>query len=209
MTKIKICGLTSKEDTTYVNEAMPEYVGFVFADSKRKVSLEQAAKLKAQLNPLIQTVGVFVKEPMEQIVELCQHKIIDCVQLHGEEPMEYVAELRKRILNPIIYAKRIRKGEELSFIDTDSVDYLLFDTYVRGSYGGSGRLIDYKQVPRVEKPLFLAGGLNAENVRQAIKAVHPYCVDVSSGVETEGKKDLKKILEFVRCVRENESSSFR
>lgn len=202
MTKIKICGLTSNEDIEYVNEAMPEYVGFVFADSKRKVSLAQADKLKERLDRSIQTVGVFVKEPMEHIVELCQHEIINCVQLHGEEPMEYVAELRQRIQNPIIYAKRICKGIELSFLDTEFIDYFLFDTYVKGSYGGSGRLIDYEQVPRTEKPLFLAGGLNRKNVKQAIESVHPYCVDVSSGVEMDGKKDLKSILEFVRCVRE-------
>ena len=242
MTKIKICGLKSIEDVAIVNEVMPEYVGFVFAESKRKVSKEQAIQMREVLNPKIQVVGVFVKEPMKNIVELCMEGVIDCVQLHGEETLGYVMNLKQQIEQPMIYAKRLGQirltvsGEELqegisqkrefnirnedvanifdekevNIYDKNEdavqleqwpVDYLLFDTYVRNMYGGSGKLIDYEGVPQLKKPIFIAGGLTAETVGAVIASIRPYCVDVSSGVETNGRKDREKILRFVEQVR--------
>lgn len=229
MTRIKICGLKSLDDVVIVNEVMPEYVGVVFANSRRKVSKELALQMRVALHPKIQVVGVFVKEPIEQIIELCQEQIIDCVQLHGEETLEYVEELKRQITQPIIYAKRIAQtglmldgqltndrlhNEEMDIRKEEKVviaealqlencpaDYLLFDTYVKGIYGGSGKLIDYEGVPKLRKPIFLAGGLTAETVMNAIGSVKPYCVDVSSGVETDGRKDRDKILRFVDQVR--------
>ena len=207
MTKIKICGLKSLEDVAIVNEVMPEYVGFVFAKSKRKVSKELALQMRVALHPKIQVVGVFVKEPMEHIVDLCQEQIIDLVQLHGEETLEYVQELRRKIKQPIIYAKRLAqtgersKGDLPQELERFPTDYLLFDTYVKDVYGGSGKLIDYEGVPKLRKPFFLAGGLTEETVVKAIVSVKPYCVDVSSGVETDGRKDCEKIIRFVQQVR--------
>lgn len=201
MTKVKICGLTSRQDIDIVNEAKPDYVGFVFAPSRRKVEIEQAKDLKKLLNPDIYSVGVFVQEPLQRIVDICRENIIDCVQLHGEESLEYVKELQKRITRPIIYARRLQPEQAMERFDSYPVDYLLFDTYVKDAYGGSGKLIDYSRIPKIKKPLFLAGGMNSENVSAAITEVHPYCVDVSSGVETEGKKDREKVLRFVQQVR--------
>ena len=201
MTKIKICGLKSLEDVAIVNEVMPDYVGFVFAESKRKVSKELALQMRVALNPKIQVVGVFVKEPMERIVEFCKEQIIDCVQLHGEETLEYVQELKQQIKQPIIYAKRLAQTGELSAGALPPADFILFDTYVKGVYGGSGKLIHYEGVPKLRKPIFLAGGLTAETVANAIVSVNPYCVDVSSGVETDGRKDREKIIRFVQQVR--------
>lgn len=200
MTKIKICGLKSLEDVAIINEVMPEYVGFVFAKSKRKVSKEQAIQMRANLEPKIQVVGVFVNEPIEHIIELCSEGVIDCVQLHGEEALDYVLELKAKIEQPIIYARRLVQQGVVQF-EQWPVDFLLFDTYVKDVYGGSGKLIDYECVPKVRKPIFLAGGLTAETVGAAITSVSPYCVDVSSGVETNGTKDRDKIFKFVEQVR--------
>lgn len=206
MAKIKICGLKSLEDVAIVNEVMPEYVGFVFAKSKRKVSKEQAIQMRANLDPKIQVVGVFVKEPMEHIIELCSEGVIDCVQLHGEEDLDYVMELKAKIEQPIIYARRLVQQGVVQF-EQWPVDFLLFDTYVKDVYGGSGKLIDYECVPKVRKPIFLAGGLTAETVGAAITSVSPYCVDVSSGVETNGTKDRDKIFKFVEQVRNEQTQS--
>lgn len=201
MTKIKICGIKTLDEVAIINEVKPDYVGFVFAESKRKITDSTAGILKEALNQKIQTVGVFVKEPMDNIIQLCNHGIIDLVQLHGEESLEYIEELRSSIENPIIYARRLKSREEACSYEEYPVDYLLFDTYVKGVYGGSGRLIDYHQIPKMSKPIILAGGLNLDNVEEAISAVKPYCVDVSSGVEREGIKDGEKIRQFVQKVR--------
>lgn len=206
MTKIKICGLKSLEDVAIVNEVMPEYVGFVFAKSKRKVSKDQALKMRGSLDSKIQVVGVFVKEPMKHIIELCSEGVIDCVQLHGEEALDYVLELKAKIEQPIIYARRLVQQGVVQF-EQWPVDFLLFDTYVKDVYGGSGKLIDYECVPKVRKPFFLAGGLTAETVGAAITSVSPYCVDVSSGVETNGTKDRDKIFKFVEQVRNKQTQS--
>lgn len=201
ITKIKICGIKTLDEIAIINEIEPDYIGFVFADSKRKITESTARLLKEALNHKVQSVGVFVKEPMENIIQLCKEGIIDLVQLHGEESIEYIEELRSRIEKPIIYARRLITKEEACAYDEYPVDYLLFDTYVKGVYGGSGKLIDYQQIPMMNKPIILAGGLNSDNVEEAISATKPYCVDVSSGVETEGKKDPGKMHEIVKKVR--------
>ena len=201
MPKIKICGLRTLEDIAVINEVQPDYVGFVFAESKRKISKNTARVLKEGLSQKILSVGVFVQEPIQNIVSLCNQGIIDLVQHHGEESFDYITELRSRINQPIIYARRLRTREEAYLYDEYPVDYLLFDTYVQGVYGGSGRLINYRQIPKMNKPIILAGGLNAENVEEVLSTIHPYCVDVSSGVETDGNKDGVKILEFIQKVR--------
>lgn len=201
MTKIKICGITSEKEIDAVNEAAPDYVGFVFAKSRRQINAETAARLRSLLNPAIQTVGVFVQAPMEQIVDLCERRIIDCVQLHGEESMDYVDTLKKRVSVPVIYARRLKPGEQANEFERYQAEYILLDTYVEGQMGGSGQLIDLSKVPSLQKPLFLAGGLKEENVAMAIQRIKPYCVDVSSGVETNGKKDREKMLRFVEQVR--------
>ena len=199
-TRIKICGLTRLEDITYVNEAKPEYIGFVFwPKSKRAVGDEQAAELKKSLDPSIQAVGVFVNETPERIIQLLQKQIIDLAQLHGEETEEQIERIRRETGKPVIKAVKIRTREDILAGIQTKADYLLLDSGM-----GSGETFDWNTIPQIEKPFFLAGGLYPGNVEEAVQNFHPYAVDVSSGVETDGKKDETKIREFIRRVRDEQ-----
>lgn len=200
-TKVKICGLRREKDILLVNDCKPDYIGFVFAKSKRQVSGETAAKLKQLLNPDIQAVGVFVNASIEEIAELCEKHIIDEVQLHGDEDQDYILELKKYVKNPIIKAVRVKNTEQILEAEKLPCDMLLLDTYTKGQYGGSGTTFDYELIPKLRKPYFLAGGLTIENVTQAIMCCKPYAVDVSSGVETDGWKDAEKVRSLIEKVR--------
>lgn len=202
MTKIKICGLKTLEDVEAVNQLQPEYAGFVFAPTKRFVTDTQAKEMREHLLPSIQTVGVFVNEPIEHVVSLCRDGMIDVVQLHGDETEEYARNLRGRITNPIIRAIRVQSRQQILTMADYPCDYFLFDTYKKGTYGGTGEGFDRTLIPKLDKPFFLAGGLQVDTVAEAIAQINPYCVDVSSGVETDGKKSPEKMKEFCRAVRE-------
>jgi phosphoribosylanthranilate isomerase len=184
--KIKICGLVKECDIDYVNEALPDYAGFVFAKSKRKISADRAYALKRGLSPFIKAVGVFVDHDISFVRDLLERGIIDIAQLHGHEDEEYISAISA----PVIKAVRI--GEKFDY----PADYLLFDS----SSGGSGEAFDWSLIPKIDKPFFLAGGINIGNITKAMK-VNPFAIDVSSGVETNGVKDREKILEIVRSVR--------
>lgn len=201
MTKVKICGLSRFVDVDMVNETLPDYIGFVFAKSRRQIDEETAAQLKSKLNRNIQAVGVFVNEDKARIIRLCKAGTIDIVQLHGDEDEGYSKELRVEISNPIIKAVRVRNRKDIERAESFPCDYLLFDTYKESQYGGSGETFDWTMITKVNKPYFLAGGLQSDNVIQAINQAHPYCLDVSSGVETDGWKDNKKIIEIVTKIR--------
>ena len=205
MTRVKICGLKSPQDIEIVNECMPDYIGFVFADfSKRYVTLEKALELKQLLNPKIKSVGVFVNERIDVIMSILESGAIDIVQLHGNEDEEYVAELRERIrcskvLSPepeIIQVFNMNKIQNLSDIQKTSADYILLD-----SGYGTGQTFDWEKLKDIDKPFFLAGGLNLENVEQAVREIAPFAVDVSSGVETQGSKDRSKVERFINLVK--------
>ena len=197
MSRIKICGLTRQKDIDFVNEAKPDYIGFVFAPSKRQVEAAQAFALRKRLSPEIRAVGVFVDAPISQIRDICEKKILDCVQLHGREDSAYIRTLREHIGLPVIKAVSMSRPIDLKKLDGLDADYLLFD---QGS-GGSGQTFDWDRIPKVDKPFFLAGGLNPNNLSQAIEAVKPFAVDLSSGVESGGVKDREKIMKAVRSVR--------
>jgi phosphoribosylanthranilate isomerase len=201
MTKIKICGIKDLDGISYVNQYKPDYIGFVFANSKRQVHDEEAVMLKNALDKSIQVVGVFVNEQVEHIISLCERNIIDIVQLHGDEDEIYVKKLRKSLSNTIIKAVRVQSSEQIQAMGEFNCDYLLLDTFVKGSYGGSGIGFDRKLIPSFCKTFFLAGGLNKDNILQAIKDCNPFCVDLSSGVETNHKKDEQKIKEIIELVR--------
>ena len=204
-TKIKICGLKRPEDIQSVNSLKPDYVGFVFAKSNRQVTEKVETSLRELLLAEISTVGVFVREPIERITRLCKEKIIQIIQLHGEEDAEYIKRLRHEVPDiPIIRAVRVRSGEQILEAEKMDCEYLLLDTYIKGTYGGSGKQFDKRLIPRLEKPYFLAGGLDAGNVRENIEACHPYAVDVSSTVETDGITDAIKIQNFIERVRNHE-----
>lgn len=207
MTKIKICGLKRPEDIEYVNQYLPDYAGFVFAGSKRKVTDEQAEELSRKLDGRIIAVGVFVNEPAEHIVNLVKKGIIRVVQLHGDEDREYILKLRENLEESvkIIKAVRVQNREQILEAEKLPCDYLLLDTWQKDAYGGCGKQFDKSLIPAdMSKPYFLAGGLAADNIRENIQICHPYAVDVSSAVETDGKKDEKKIQEFIERVREYE-----
>lgn len=202
MTKIKLCGLSRPEDITAVNEISPDYIGFVFAKSRRQVNEETAKILKKSLNPNIQAVGVFVNEEIKTISRLCQNNIIDIVQLHGDEDENYIRKLRREIPGLMIKAVRVKDVEDIKRAGEYSCDYLLFDTFIEKEYGGSGVAFNWSMIgEEIAKPYFLAGGLHIGNVEGAIKQCHPYCLDVSSGVETDGYKDKHKIREIVAKIR--------
>lgn len=194
MAKIKICGLHSPEDIVAANEAMPDFVGFVFAKSKRQVTLERVKALKALLNPGILSVGVFVDESFDVILEASP--VIDMVQLHGRESDGYIRALKSAINKPIIKSIGVRSGEDIKNAEKTTADYLLFDNIL----AGSGQSFDWSLIHDIKKPFFLAGGINLDNIHDALK-INSYALDVSSGAETNGVKDKDKILKLVRSVR--------
>lgn len=195
-TKIKFCGLSRPEDMETVNRVHPDYIGFVFAGkSKHYVTPEQAAKLRKLLHPGIRAVGVFVDEPPEAVAELLQTGVIDLAQLHGSEDEVYITKLRKLTDKPVIQAFRVQKKEDLVATEGSSADYILLD-----SGAGCGKTFDWSLLEQIERPYFLAGGLDPSNVGDAVRKLHPYAVDVSSGIETDGKKDEGKMEAFFREV---------
>lgn len=204
MTKIKICGLTRVCDIEAVNEALPDFVGFVFADSKRRIKPQDAIGLKNLLDKKIQAVGVFVNEDIANIADICLRGIIDIVQLHGQEDVTYMEKLQQEIEKPVIKAVGVRSREDIRAAETLTCQYLLLDTYSAKQAGGTGKTFDWNIVDEVKKPYFLAGGLNSNNILQAIKTVRPFGVDISSGVEVNGFKDKDKILEIVKLIRSTE-----
>ena len=198
-TKIKICGLSRVQDVLEINKLKPEYIGFVFADfSHRYVTREKAAELKNNLDPEIKAVGVFVNEDVDTVASLLNDGIIDIAQLHGSEGEDYIRELRDRADAEIIKAFNINKIETLAEIENSSADLVLVD-----SGTGSGETFDWSKLKEIKRPYLLAGGLSPDNISKAIELLHPYGVDVSSGVETDKLKDPEKMKRFVRLVRDD------
>ena len=196
MSKIKICGLKRKEDIEYVNLAKPDYAGFVFAGIKRKIDFQTAANFRSLLNKNIKSAGVFVNEPIENIISLCKDKTIDIIQLHGNENEQYIDALRQKADNKIIKSVVVNQTSKLPGFQTSNIDFLLFDSGM-----GSGETFDWDLIKGYDKPFFLAGGLNKDNIAKALKTLKPYCVDLSSGVETNGLKDFEKIKEIIEIIR--------
>lgn len=203
MTKIKICGLMRDNDIQAVNAALPDYIGFVFAKSRRQIDEKRAAAMKACLNPSIKAVGVFVNESMKRITKLCDSQVIDLIQLHGDETEDYIKDLKYFVSNKIIKAVRVRSTEDIERAMLLPCDYLLLDAYYEGKYGGIGKAFDWSLIPIISKPFFLAGGIHSDNIARAIEKHNPYGIDVSSGVETDGYKDPEKIMEIVARARQN------
>ena len=155
--KLKFCGLTRIEDIEAANETRPDYIGFVFADSRRHVSDLDAARLKEHLDPEIKTVGVFVNDEPEHIAALVKDEVIDLIQLHGDENEHYIKKLRRLTNAPIIYAVRVETHRDIEEADQLPVDYLLLDTYVKHAYGGSGKTFDWSLIGETSHPYFQGG----------------------------------------------------
>lgn len=211
MIKVKICGLKTLADVDIVNRYLPEYIGFVFANTKRFVTDEQAFLMRNRLDKRIQSVGVFVDEPLEHVIQLCNTNVIDMVQLHGDETDTYIQTLKEKTDINVIKAVRVQSAEQVVESISVAADFMLFDTYKNGVLGGTGECFSLKilqesfaklrEKNQAIKPYFLAGGLHCDNVADIINQMDCYAVDVSTGVETDGRKDAVKIKQFIGCVR--------
>lgn len=198
MTKIKMCGLSRTEDIEAANAIKPDYIGFVFAEiSKRRVSALEASKLKSKLDPEIKAVGVFLDDDLDFVASMLNLGIVDLVQLHGSEDEDYIEKVRKITNKPIIKAFIIRSKEDVERAERSTADYILLD-----GGKGEGKAFDWSLLKDIKRPYFLAGGLNPVNASDAVKALKPYAVDVSTGIETDGVKDKEKMTAFADAVRE-------
>ncbi|MDY3031494.1 MAG: phosphoribosylanthranilate isomerase [Clostridia bacterium] len=197
MTKIKLCGMSRLCDIEAVNSLMPDFIGFVFYEkSKRSVSFQKAYELSMHLNSGITPVGVFVDEAIQNIEMLVKNGTISAVQLHGHENDEYIRTLRTRIDCPIIQAFKIKSESDISAANTSMADFILLDSGL-----GSGNLFEHSLISGIKREFFLAGGINAENVGDAILRYKPYAADASSSLETDNLKDKNKMAAFVNAVR--------
>ncbi len=202
--KIKLCGLTRPSDIEAVNSIHPDYIGFVFAKkSRRYVSPERVKTLKELLHPDILAVGVFVDEEPETVAAWLSSGIIDMAQLHGGEDEDYIGRLRQLTEKPVIKAFSVREEQDVRNACLSTADFVLLDA---GS-GGTGTAFDRKLLAGMDRPYFLAGGLDPSTVEEAVKRWRPYAVDVSSGIETDGCKDAEKMREFAQRVRNAESNT--
>ncbi len=203
--KVKLCGLSRMEDVRYVNEFQPDYVGFVFAKSRRQVTPAQAALLRGRLAPSIRAVGVFVNETPEETARIARQAALDGVQLHGDEDGDSIRRLRRLLPagTAVWKAVRVRTPQDLQDASRFGADLLLFDAFSKDAYGGTGKTADWGLLERLRppRPFFLAGGLNAGNLEEAVRRVRPDGVDLSGGIETGGVKDREKIKEILTIIR--------
>ena len=206
MTRVKVCGITNLEDAWTAIEAGTDALGFVFVpNTPRYIKPDDAKAIMRQIPPLVTTIGLFVNAGGTQIRDVAKKCRLDAIQLHGNESPELCHSLNLRIIK----AFRIKESEPLNILSKFQVDAYLLDTYVKGKLGGTGKTFDWNLAYRAKKygQIILAGGLNPSNVSTAINQVKPYAVDVSSGVEAEpGRKDPKKVRDFIRTVRETDLS---
>lgn len=213
MQKIKLCGMMKPCDIEYANRVKPDFVGFIFANTRRKISAAQAKQFREALDAEIPAVGVFVNEDISVITSLMQNGCIDLIQLHGEEDADYIRRLREVCDVPVIKAVKVQTVEQIRQAAALPVDYLLLDTYRKGVLGGTGEAFDWELLREAKaaagdaaegelfgKPYFLAGGLHAGNLREAA-ALGSYGLDISSGIETDGSKDFTKMVEVMELVR--------
>ena len=200
MTKIKICGLSRLEDISAVNALKPEYIGFVFfKKSRRYVSPEKALELKKILDKEIKAVGVFVDEDIKTVEKFLKSGIIDIAQLHGNETDDYIKSLKELTVQPVIKAFKIRSSSDLEKAEKCTADMILLDAGM-----GDGKVFDWSLVSGFKRPYFLAGGLDCTNAQSAVSQLHPYALDVSSSVETDGLKDIQKMTAFINAVRKED-----
>ena len=205
--KIKTCGLFREEDINYANELKPDYIGFVFAESKRKVGVEKAYNLKKKLDKEIKSVGVFVNDNLDFILNLIKEKIIDIVQLHGNEDNDFLDNLKTKTNSKIIKFIPVENAESILNSLNIISDFILLDNLK----GGVGKTFNWNYLKEAfelnnnffkifNEKYFLAGGLNKENIKEALK-FNPYCVDLSGGLETDGIKDYEKMKYIINITK--------
>ena len=215
--KVKMCGISKVETIPAVVEAKPDYMGLVFAPSKRQVTVDQAKTLVEELhrgyaqkygsdtehdkNDTIKTVGVFVNETVDNLVTIANEANLDAVQLHGDEDETFIQSLKERTNVEVWKAIQIRTAADTEKWIDSSAEMLLFDAYHKDERGGTGEVFDWSSLDAFERPFMLAGGIDSTNVARAIRTVRPYGIDISSGIETNGMKDDKKITAFTKIVK--------
>ena len=208
--KVKMCGISKIEIIPAVVEAKPDYMGLVFAPSKRQVTVEQAKILIEELHKqcinhydtkVVKTVGVFVNETLDNLVRIADTANLDAVQLHGDEDEAFIQSLKERTNVEVWKAVQIRSAADVEKWIDSSADMLLFDAYHKDERGGTGEVFDWSSLDAFERPFMLAGGIDSTNVARAIRTVRPYGIDISSGIETNGVKDDEKITTFTKIVK--------
>ena len=208
--KVKMCGISKVETIPAVVEAKPDYMGLVFAPSKRQVTVEQAKILIEELHKqcinhydtkVVKTVGVFVNETLDNLVRIADTANLDAVQLHGDEDETFIQSLKERTNVEVWKAIQIRTAADTEKWIDSSADMLLFDAYHKDERGGTGEVFDWSSLDAFERPFMLAGGIDSTNVARAIRTVRPYGIDISSGIETNGVKDDEKITAFIKIVK--------
>ncbi len=223
MPKLKMCGISKVETISAIVDAKPDYMGLVFAPSKRQVTVDQAKTLVEELHKqyanrynrdaeqysnqtlihqeFIKTVGIFVNETLDNLVTIATEVNLDAVQLHGDEDEAFIQSLKERTNVEVWKAVQIRSAADAEAWIDSSADMLLFDAYHKDERGGTGEVFDWSSLDEFERPFMLAGGIDSTNVARAIRTVRPYGIDISSGIETEGVKDDEKIKAFTNIVR--------
>jgi phosphoribosylanthranilate isomerase len=200
MLKVKVCGVKNCDIVPTLNKLTPDYVGFILSQGyKRSITKQTAQQIKAALSPRIKTVGVFVNEDINNIVEFLKDGIIDVVQLHGDEDEEYIISLKNAFPATVIKSVGVESDKVLPY--PENCDYLLLDAYDKKLRGGTGRKVEWRSYPELDKPFFLAGGITAENVAEAAKSVKPFGVDSSGGLETDGVKNVDKVERYIKNAR--------
>ena len=202
---IKLCGMRRPEDIGYVNQAKPDFIGFILAEGyRRTISVEQAAKLASSLDSGIKPVGVFIDQPPEFLGSAVERIGLYAVQLHGNEDSEYISRLRNLTSAKIWKAARVRTEEDIRQADSIGADMLVLDSFSPDAHGGTGKTADWELIKSVKTvtPYLLAGGIDINNIEEAMKILRSGCgIDVSSGIETDGIKDLGKIKAILNIVR--------
>ena len=224
--KIKMCGISKVETIPAIVDAKPDYMGLVFAPSKRQVTVEQAKTLVEELHKqyavrynseaeqtepvtildtasseTIKTVGVFVNETVENLLKIAEEVKLDVIQLHGDEDESFIQILKEQSNVEVWKAVQVRSAADAEKWIDSSADMLLFDAYHKDERGGTGEVFDWSSLDEFERPFMLAGGIDSTNVARAIRTVRPYGIDISSGIETEGVKDNEKMKAFTNIVR--------
>lgn len=205
MTKVKICGITDVETALFAVEKGADALGFVFAESKRKISVEKAKEIIAKLPNNVLTVGVFVNESSDIVQKIVKETGINAVQFHGEESPEYCHSFSVKVIKAI----KVSSIADIAHIHKYKSDYILLDSPSGKYQGGNGKTFDWSittSLNKTGKKIILAGGLNQENIENAVRMVNPYMVDVSSGVEISGKKDFNKIRMFIERAKNREEA---
>lgn len=203
MTKVKICGITNYEDAVNAAILGADFIGFNFyKSSPRYIDEAEAKKILEKIPRSVKRVGVFVNEKADAVKKTVKDLNLDLIQLHGDETPDYCKQLKKEAKKGIIKSFRVKGKIDMKKIKDYDADYYLFDSYKEGLFGGTGKAFDHSLLKNIKKPFFLSGGINAENVREAVKTAKPFAVDVASGVEQNPrKKDIAKMRNFIEAAK--------